>query len=119
MVMTSFESSSQSSSNSFNGFEFVSNAMSCLIVSVDNCMDVEPATVDEIVVEVVGGVVWEVVGEVVEELGREDVGEDFNVSVGIVSVSERMVVRVVAILGSLVVVVPCVVCVIWSVVKLD
>ena len=84
-------------------------------------MDAGPATVDEIVVEVVGGVVWEVVGEIVGVLGREVVGEDFNVSAGIVSVSERMVVRVVAILlvGSLVIVVPCVVCVIWSVVKLD
>ena len=72
-------------------------------------MDVELATVDETVVEVVG-----------EEVGDE-VGEDFDVSEGIVSVSERMVVRVVAILlvGSLVIVVPCVVCVIWSVVKLD
>ena len=84
-------------------------------------MDVGPATVDEIVGGLVGGLVGELVGEAVGEIVGEVVGEDFDISAGIVSVSERMVVRVVAILlvGSLVIVVPCVVCVIWSVVKLD
>ena len=50
MVITFSEpSSSQSSSMSFGGFEFVSNEIFGLVVSVDDRMDVELAAVGEVV----------------------------------------------------------------------